>query len=82
MIQMKPTTSALIRWTPMSPGITQMYKASKIGHWCLHNVPMVVIPHPDFHLNNGEAILAQLRKGFFRRSHRAKVLYFSSIIVI
>ena len=63
MIQMKPTTNALIRWTPMSPGITQMYKASKIGHWCLHNVPMVVIPHPDFGLNNGEAILAQLRQG-------------------
>ena len=64
MIQMKPTTNALIRWTPMSPGITQLYKASKIGNWCLHNVPMIVIPHPDFALNNGEAILAQLRHEF------------------
>ena len=45
----------------MTPGITQLYQASRIGNWCLQNIPMIVVPHPDYNENNGDAIQAQLR---------------------
>ena len=47
----------------MTPGITQLYQASRIGNWCLHNIPLIVVPHPDYKENNGDAI--QARDGFF-----------------
>jgi len=61
-ITMKSTMAEPCRmFRPLTPGITQLYKASRIGNWCLHNMPMVVVPHPDYAENNGDAIQAQLR---------------------
>lgn len=61
-ITMKRTMAEPCRFfRPMTPGITQLYQASRIGNWCLHNIPLIVVPHPDYKENNGDAIQAQLR---------------------
>ena len=61
----------------MTPGITQLYQASRIGNWCLHNIPLIVVPHPDYKENNGDAI--QARDGFFYLCYN---LYFNRIFLL
>lgn len=41
--------SADLRWRPITPSMSHIYNAEHhLPQWCLHDLPLVVVPHPDY----------------------------------
>ena len=54
------TVNAFVRKSNIKPDVTKIYKSKDVPSWCLQDLPLIVVPHPDFD-RYGEATRAQLR---------------------
>ena len=54
------TVNAFVRKSNIKPDVTKLYKSKDVPSWCLQDLPLIVVPHPDFD-RYGEATRAQLR---------------------
>jgi len=61
MEQVDVVRSEGIRWRPITPSMHHMYTAEHhLPQWCLHDLPLVMVPHPDYD-TNGPAAREQIR---------------------
>lgn len=50
-----------LRWRPISQAMSHIYSSEHdLPDWCLHDLPLIVVPHPDFN-DSGDSAREQIK---------------------